>query len=436
MTLIIVYSIVLVVLLAGSVFFSSADMAYGSISLSRLDREVAHHPNSYKRKVAYKLSQGYDKTISTILLFNDTINAGLDSVATLLGVSLAIEVFGIADGSLQETFGLIASLIVLVFKITFGEIIAKSFGKIKNLTLSINYAPIIQCCYWVTLPITFLVGGLGNVVSYPILKMFPEEKSQEDDLQEMIDESEEKGTLSEEEADLLRGTVDFATAKAFEILTPRVKVFAVSIHEPASYILSRPGAFSHSRFPVYENTIDNILGYVRLKDIVALNLRGEGDSIAPLIRPLIFFHRSEDVSDILDQMRAKKTRIAAIMDEYGGFEGIVTAEDIIEEIVGEIWDETDHADEPFVERGEGTYIADGAMNLEELFGELGIDYDETDTDSETLGGFLNELSGESGIDTSKSLEFGGYTFKVLAFGARKVIRKVLIRKIEEDKKEE
>ena len=430
MTLIIAYSVVLVVLLVGSVFFSSADMAYGSLTLSRLSRELEKNPNSYKRKVAYKLSEGYDKTISTILLFNDTINAGLDSVSALLGVALAIEVFGIADPAMQETFGLIASLIVLVFKITFGEIIAKSLGKIKNMGLSINYAPIIQVCYWITLPITFCVGGFGRIVSYPILKLLPEQKSQEDDLQEMIDESEEKGTLSEEEADLLRGTVDFATAKAFEILTPRVKVFAVSIHEPASVILKKPGAFGHSRFPVYENTIDNILGYVRLRDIIALNLSGNGDSIAPLVRPMIFFHRSEDISDILDTMRSKKTRIAAIMDEYGGFEGLVTAEDIIEEIVGEIWDETDHADEPFVQRGEGTFIADGAMNLEELFEELGLDYDETETDSETLAGFLNELSGESDVDTSKVLEYGGYSFKVLAFGARKVIRKVLIRKLE------
>lgn len=431
MTLIICYSIALIVLLVGSVFFSSADMAYGSISLSRLQREVDAHPNSSKRKTAYKLSENYDKTISTILLCNDTINAGLDTVATLLGITIAVDIVGIVDPSLQETFGLVASMIVLVFKITFGEIIAKSIGKIANLRLSIVYAPIIQGFYYATLPITFLVGGFGRGVSYPIIKLFPETKSQEEDLQEMIDESEEQGTLSEEEADLLRGTVDFATAKAFEILTPRVKVMAVSINEPASVILSKPDTFRHSRLPVYENTIDNILGYVRTKDIIASYLQKGEESIESLIHPLIFFHRSEDVSDILEEMKAKHTRIAAVMDEYGGFEGLITVEDIIEEIVGEIWDETDHAEEPFIERGEGTYIADGSMNLEELFDELGLENEEIETDSETLAGFLNELANEEDTDT-KNIEFGGYSFKVLAYGARKVIRRVLIRKIEEE----
>lgn len=431
MTLIICYSIALIVLLVGSVFFSSADMAYGSISLPRLKREIDAHPDSKKRKTAYKLSENYDRTISTILLCNDTINAGLDSVATLLGISIAADILGIVDPSLQENFGLIASMIVLIFKITFGEIIAKSLGKIANLRLSIIYAPIIQGFYYATLPITFVVGGFGRGVSYPFLKLFPETKSQEEDLQEMIDESEEQGTLSEEEADLLRGTVDFATAKAFEILTPRVKVMAVSINEPASVILAKPDTFSHSRLPVYENTIDNILGYVRVKDIVASYLHNNEESISGLIRPLIFFHRSEDVSDILDEMKAKHTRIAAIMDEYGGFEGLITVEDIIEEIVGEIWDETDHAEEPFIERGEGTYIADGSMNLEELFDELGLENEEIETDSETLAGFLNEIAIEEDTDT-KNIEFGGYSFKVLAYGARKVIRRVLIRKIEEE----
>ncbi len=427
MTLIIAYSIVIVVLLFLSFIFSSADMAYGSISISRLTRDIEKYPNSKKRKTALKLSENYDKTISTILLFNDTINAGLDSVSTLLGVAIAIELS--VPQAYQETWGLVASLIVLVFKITFGEIIAKSFGKIKNLRLSVMYAPMIQAVYYVTLPITFLVGGFGNIVSYPIVKFFPEDKSQEDDFQEMIDESEETGAVSEEEADLLRGAVDFATAKAFEILTPRVKVFAVSINEPASVILARPGAFSHSRMPVYQNTIDNILGYVRLKDIIKLNLRGEEESIAGLIRPLPFYHRSEDISDILKDMRTKKTPIVAVMDEYGGFEGIITSEDIIEEIVGEIWDETDHQDEPFVERGEDTYIADGSMNLEELFDELDLDFEETDTDSETLAGFLTELAAESDLESHTPLVYGGYEFKVIAYGARKVIRKVLIKKI-------
>lgn len=431
MTLIIGYAIAILCLLCGSVFFSSADMAYGSISLSRLERDLNAKPSRKKRR-AFELAKGYDKTISTILLWNDAINAGLDTVSTLLGMTVAQVAWGITDPESQQQYGLIFSMVFLVLKIVFGEIIAKSLGKLKNLTLTKLYAYPISVAYFITFPITFLVSGFGQIVSFPLLKLFPEEKSSEEGLEAMIDESEESGTLSEEEADMLRGTVDFATAKAYEIMTPRVKVYAVEASTSVEEILHDEQAFSHSRIPVYEKTIDNLLGYVLLMDLVSSDLKGESRELSSFIRPLAFFPRLEEASDIFEVLVRGKEGLAAVIDEYGGFEGLISKEDLVEEVVGEIWDETDHAEEPLVERGDGGYIADGALNIKDLFDELGLDVEETGSESETIGGFLTELIPVENLKIGASCEYGGYRFSVLAFGKRKSIRKVLIEKEKEE----
>ena len=161
-----VYSILLLLLLCLSVFFSSADMAFGSVSIGRLEDEKP----SKKTRLAIKLSREYDKTISTILLFNDTVNAALDTISTLLGILLAYEWFGVVDPDAQENYGLICSMVFLVMKIIFGEIIAKSLGKVYNRGLVKAYSYIILACYYLTYPITFLVGGFGKVVTYPVTK--------------------------------------------------------------------------------------------------------------------------------------------------------------------------------------------------------------------------------------------------------------------------
>ncbi len=432
--LIVGYAVAILVLLVGSVFFSSADMAYGSISLSRMERDYSAHPTPM-RKRALSLAKDYDRTISTILLWNDAINAGLDTVSTLLGMAVASVAWGITDPDSLENYGLVFSMSFLVLKIVFGEIIAKSLGKLKNLALTRIYSYPLTAAYYLTFPITFLVGGFGAIVSYPFLRYFPEEKGSEDGLEAMIDESEESGTISEEEADFVRGTVDFATAKAYEIMTPRVKVYAVEASTPVSEILHDEQAFSHSRIPVYQKTVDNLLGYVLLVDLIKLSLIEKNEDLSKIIRPIAYFPRLEEVSDIFEALVRGKEGLAAVIDEYGGFEGLISKEDIVEEVVGEIWDETDHPEEPLLERDDGSYISDGAINLEEVFDELGLDIDESGSESETLGGFLTELILIENLKVGSSIEYAGYRFTVLAIGKRKSIRRVLIEPLEKKERE-
>ena len=265
MILIIVYSVALVILLFLSMFFSSSDMAYGSASLTRLEKMKNDNPKSKNAKRAYKLSKNYDRTISTILLFNDTVNAGLDTVSTLLGIQIALQM-GIMDPDTSELFGLVASLIILVMKVIFGEIIAKSLGKIYNYKACNAYSFILEICYYVTLPITFLVGGFGYIVSYPITHSVKDIQVKDEELHEMIDEIEEEGVIDEDKADILRGAVDYATTEVYEIMTPRTKLCAFEKMKPLADIVSHKRTFSFSRILIYEDNIDNIVGFIATKN--------------------------------------------------------------------------------------------------------------------------------------------------------------------------
>ena len=425
MDFVIGYSLALVILLFGSLLFSSADMAYGSLSMSRLTRDVETYP-SKKGKRALALAGHYDRTISTILLWNDAINAGLDSVSTLLGMAVASYYLSVKDPDILENYGLIFSMSILVIKIIIGEIIAKSMGKLRNLSLAKLYAYPLTVCSYLTYPVTFLVGGLGQAVSYPFLKLLPEVKPSEEGIEAMIEESEEKGTLREEEAEFLRGTFSYASAKAYEIMTPRVKVYAVEESTTASEILEDETAFTHTRIPVYHKRIDDVIGYITLKDIIRLYLVEKDEDIHSVLRPILFFSRSEEASDIYASFRKGREEIAAVLDEYGGFEGVITKEDIVEEVVGEIWDETDHAEEPLLELENGEFIADGALPLEEAFDALDLDVEESGSESETLGGFLTEILTLKNVRMGAEMEYGGYLFRIVALGARRAIRRVKI----------
>lgn len=424
---VIIYSIVILIMIFLSMFFSSADMAYGSVSLTRLEKYKNEDKKSKNKSRAFTLAKNYDKTISTILLFNDTVNAALDSFSTLLGISVATSILGFAgDDPMVETTGLIFSLVILLIKIIFGEIIAKSVGKIKNYKFVNLYSFIIQSLYYITLPITFLVGGFGNIISYPIRKGVKDIEIKEDELHEMIDEAEEDGVVDEDKAELLRGTVDYASTEAYEIMTPRAKIFAVEKIDQLDDILKNPKTFNFSRILVYEDSIDNIIGFVRSKNLIRMKLEGKSQDISSIIEPVSFYPRTTEINDILKYFRTNKTYISVILDEYGGTEGIITREDILEEIVGEIWDETDDPNEPVVEKDDGTYIIDGGMNLEDFCDLFNIDFEELETEYVTIGGFIIELLDDRFANVGETIEFKSLTLKVIATGKHHTVKKILV----------
>lgn len=430
--MIVAYSIILVILLVGSIFFSSADMAYGSANLNRLKKDKEQHPKSKNRVRAFKLSKNYDKTISTILLFNDTINAGLDSISTLLGIAIAIQFGFSGDSSTAETFGLVASMLMLVLKIIFGEIIAKSVGKIYNYRIVNWYSMAISVCYYITIPITFLVGGFGQIVTYPVVHNVKDIQIKDDEIHEMIDEGEESGAIDEDKAELLRGTLDFTTTETYEIMTPRARIYAIDKSDKLSDILKDERTFKHSRIPVYEDNIDNIIGYVRTKELIRLKLENLTEDISNIIQNISFFPRTTEINDVYQYFKLNKKHIAIILDEYGGCEGLITLEDIVEEIVGEIWDETDDPNEPYSERNDGTYIVDGGMNLEDFCTLFELDYDQIETEYVTIGGFIIELLDDKFAKLNDVVTYKNLKIKVIALGKHHTVKKLLVEPLHVD----
>lgn len=426
--LIVVYIVVICIFLVLSFFFSSSDMVYGSVDIVKLQN---HSKKVSKKSVFYglELARDYDNTISTILFLNDTVNAGLDSIATLLGVSLCIAVYGegVSGTDLAETWGLVASMICLVCKITFSEIIAKSIGKIYNFKFSILYSKIIRALRYACTPITFLVAGFGKIVTYPVRKTVSDIKITDDDLHEMVDDIEAQGAVDKDQANLLHDTITYTNTEAYEIMTPRVDIYAIDIDDDIEEIVSDPELYKYSRVPVFEGTIDNIIGYVKTRALMLARLNDKNIMLKDMLHKPLKFPRSTEINDILKVFKKEKQHFALIMDEYGGVEGILTMEDILEELVGEIWDEKDEVETIVKEISPNLYIVDGAINLEDFCEQFDLDYDEIETEYVTLAGFCLELLDDKFANEEEVITYKNLEMKVIALDKNGVIEKLKVK---------
>ena len=385
-----------------SMFFSAADMVYGIVDKERLIREKGKKEK--RAKLAIKIADDYELSISAILLGNNIVNIFASSIVTLIGLALS---------SNPEIGTVITTIIFTAFIIIFCEFIPKAFAKRFNYSLAILFA----------YPVTFF-KYLFFVIVWPIAKLFKlfgklfakkskeEDKIDEDVLTEMVDTIEEEGILEENEAELLRSAIDLNDIEAYEIMTPRVDVFAIDVEDDIDELIKDKEIFKHSRIPVYEETIDNIVGILPIKVLAKKLLAGEkvSDILSMCYKPLVV-PRNHQILDLLKEFKNSKVHIAVVIDEYGGTDGIVTMEDILEEIVGEIFDEDDEIEEEYIEKGHGVYIVDGNMNIDDFF-EL-IEYDkEVETSYTTVGGFCQDIL-DRFAKKGDEFDFAHYHFKVL-----------------------
>ncbi|MCI6788336.1 MAG: hemolysin family protein [Mollicutes bacterium] len=424
--LITIYICVLVIFFLLSFFFSSSDMVYGSVDILHLESELKKN-NKKSVKYAYQLTRDYDNTISTILFLNDTVNAGIDSVATLLGVNLAYVVLANPTSAITENWGLVASMIALILKIIFGEITAKSIGKIFNFKFSILYSKIINALNYICLPITFLVANFGKLITYPITHGVTDIEISEDDLHEMVDDIKDQGSVDEEKANLLHDTITYTQTEAYEIMTPRVDIYAIDYDDDIEEVMEDSNLFKYSRVPVYEGTIDNIIGFVKTRALMLAKINNKNINLKEILHEPLRFPRSIEINDVLKEFKKKKQHFALIMDEYGGVEGILTLEDILEELVGEIWDEKDDPDTIYTKRNDGTYIVDGKLNLEDFCELFDLDYDKLDTEYVTIGGFCVELLDDKFAKLNDVIEYKNLEMKVIALDKNGSIDKLLIK---------
>ena len=383
-------------------FFSAADMVYGMVDKEKLDRETGKKEK--RAKLALKIAEDYELSISAILLGNNIVNVLATSFVTLIGLALS---------SNQEIGEVVTTIIFTVFIIIFCEFIPKAFAKRFNYSLALFFA----------YPVTFF-KYLFFVIVWPIAKLFKlfgklfakkskeEDQIDEDVLTEMADSLEEEGILEEGEAEMLRSAIDLNDIEAYEIMTPRVDVFAIDAEDDIEELIKDKEIFKHSRIPVYKETIDNIVGILPIKVLAKKLLAGEKvtEILSMCYKPLVV-PRNHQILDLLAEFKETKVHIAVVIDEYGGTEGIVTMEDILEEIVGEIFDEDDEIEEEYIEKGHGVYIVDGTMNIDDFF-EL-IEYDEeVETSYTTVGGFCQDIL-DRFAKKGDEFDFAHYHFKVL-----------------------
>lgn len=428
------YGVAILIFLCLSFFFSSADMAYGSVDILRFDVESKKNPKKKGILRAKELAKNYDKTIATILFGNDVVNAGLDSVATLFGVNLCMMVLSDNPNvsQISETWGLVASLVVLLLKITFGEIVPKSVSKINNFKMSISYASIINVVRYIFIPITYPVALLGGLFAKTTKENVEDVQIAEDDLHEMVDDIEEQGTVDEEKASMLHETIKYTHTEAKEVMTPRVEMEAIDINDSIETILKEGKVLRYSRVPVYEDTIDNIIGFIRSKTFMIKCLSQEDFKLQDILLTPLRFPQSTEINDIMRQFKKTKTHFAVIMDEYGGVDGILTMEDILEEIVGEIWDEKDRPRDPVVERKDGSYIIDGNVTLEDFCDLFSIPFDDVNSDYLTVGGFVVELLDDQFAKIGDEVDFEGVHIKVIAIDDNGAVEKIIAKKEKEE----
>ncbi len=354
-------------------YFSATETAFSSLNKTRL-RTMAERGN-HRAELTLKLSGDYDKLISTILIGNNIVNIAVASIGTLLFVDL----LG------QELGATVSTAVVTIVVLIFGEITPKSIAKDHPEAFAMFSAPILRGIIWFFGPLNFLFSQWKKLVAR-LFDSGEESRMSQEELLVLLDEVQQEGAIDAEEGILLKNAVEFGDLEAQDILTHRVDLEAVSIDSEKDEVAKRFDSSRFSRLLVYEENIDHIVGVIHQKDFYV----GGGISEKPLreiIVPPMFVHQTEKIDNLLQQLRAAKSHIAIVVDEYGGTLGIVTMEDILEELVGEIWDEHDDVEEPIRKITEDTYLVDGTVSLGDFSDRFDID---AESESTSVGGWVME----------------------------------------------
>lgn len=367
------YIAIMAVLVLMSAYFSATETAFSSLSKTRL--KLLSEENK-KAALAYKLSENYDKLISTILIGNNIVNIAVASLGTVLFVHI------MDNDDLAAT---VSTVIITITVLIFGEVMPKGMAKDFPEKFAIFSAPIINILIVLLTPISFLLSKLKQLIS----KMFGSKEAatmSQEELLLIVDEVEQEGGIDQEESELLHNAIEFSELRAEDILTHRVDLEAVSVDADKEEIAHVFSTTKFSRLLVYEENIDNIVGVVHQKDFYS-ETSVTPRSLKEIMTPPIFILKNEKIDDLLRRLQQNKSHIAVILDEYGGTYGIVTMEDILEELVGDIWDEHDEVVEECREIEENVYHVDGMMNFEDFCKQFEF---EAESQSISIGGWVAE----------------------------------------------
>lgn len=418
------YIVAFLLLLALSALFSASESAFSECN--RLRIESAAESGKRSAATALKLLDRFDSTIDAILLGN--------SLANILAVSVACVACVETYGSTRWMWLYAVGALVLI--VLFGEALPRLIaGKNAN-SLTLSLAKPVRVLTIIVTPFSWTLGRLAKLLTLP---MRGEEQPEGDEaaveeLQSIIDTAEDESVLTEGRSELLKSALEFSELSASEAMTARVDVDAIDIDDDWDDIIAEIEGSTHSRLPVYEDSIDNIIGFLYLNHFLkALTDDPHPDIRAMLMEPL-YVYKTIKLPQVLAELRHAKKHLAIVTDEYGGTLGVISLEDVLEQIVGEIWDETDEVETEVVEKAEGEYELDGDMTISDFLELVGLDEDDFECESDTVGGWAIEMFGRF-PEPGESFDYDGLTVTILAMDKQRV-DKVLVHRHETEQQDE
>ena len=384
--------IIAVLLLFCAAFFAVAETAYASCPKSRV--KAAAERGDARAKTALLILDDFDKAISTLLICTNIVHIATASIVTVA----VTKMWGLSAVSIST----IVTTIVVFFA---GEMLPKSIAKKYSEPLALATGPVLRFLMKVFTPLSALLTWIGQSAA----KLTPEENPvsfTEDELYDIIEDMTEEGSLDEQQGELISSALQFGEVTVESVLTPRVDLVAVDISSSLESILAVIKTTNHSRLPVYEGSIDNIIGVLQIRKFIKAYLRlGNNLDLRPLMDEVFFIHQSTNIDELLPVMSKRKLNMAVVTDNYGGTLGIVTVEDILEELVGEIWDEDDVVEESFVELGDGVYMVGADESVTDVFEQLGFE------DPEENEELVNTLMGEWAYEQFSAIPKVGDSFR-------------------------
>ena len=384
--------IALILLVCCSAFFSATETAFSSVNKIRLKNMA--NDGDRKAKKALDLAEDYDKLLTTILIGNNLVNITATALATVLFTNLY-----------QEYGATVSTLVMTPLVLIFGEVTPKSIAKETPEKFAMSVCGLMSILVVVLTPVNFLFTLWKNLIS-SIFHIENDDGMTQEELITIVEEAQKDGDLEEHESDLITAAIEFNDLEVNEILTPRVDVVAMDIECTMDELEEAFRTNSFSRFPIYEDTIDNVIGILHEKDFYYAYYN-DAESVRGILKPIQYTSSHVKISELLRQLQSSKTHMAVVLDEYGGTAGIITMEDILEELVGEIYDEHDEVREYWHQIDEKTYLVEGDCDLGEMFELFDMEDIDDEYDVNTVSGWviqnMNRIPHEKDIFVANNL---------------------------------
>ena len=433
-----IVSIGLILCILLSAFFSASEMAFSSCNTVRLENLTEEKAKGWRKaRTALRITENFDNALSAILIGNNLVNIASSSLASVL-------VILIMD---SDRYTWIATIILTVLVIIFGETIPKISAKKNSTGFAMKASTAINAMIIVFKPIIWVIVGLVHIITLPLKQEKEEADESVEELQSIIETAEDEGIIDEADSNLMQAAIDFADISASEVMTARVDVVAIDIDDSWQEIKEQIENSPYSRIPVYQDSIDNIIGILHLNMVFKALTEHEENALfsqeenpddpdaAPIdLRPLLmkpcYVYKAMKLPKVLNTLKSAKQHLAIVTDEYSGTLGVVSMEDVLEQIVGEIYDETDEVDPDVVVKNDNEFEVDGDLPIGDFLELVGIDEDGFEAESDTVGGWIVEKLGH--FPTSgESFEDDQMKLKVLSMDGLRV-EKILVTKLNQE----